>query len=67
MSNEGLIFLGVCNGNAEVVIRGNKKWSVELANQFLRLAYSECGGAHYHFDKASIADLADVNVVFSLT
>ena len=67
MSNEELIFLEVCNGNAEVVIRGNKEGLVELANQILRIAHSEFSGAHYHLDEASIADVAEVNVVFSLT
>lgn len=67
MSNEELIFLEVCNGNAEVVIRGNKEGLAELANQILRIAHSEYSGAHFHLDEASIADVAEVNVVFSLT
>ena len=67
MSNVELMFLEVCNGNNEVVIRGNKEGLTELANQILRVANSKVNGAHYHLDEASIADLAEVNVIFSLS
>ena len=62
----GSISIEVCGENKEIVIRGNKEGLTELANQIFRVANSKIKGAHYHLDEASIADLAEVNVVFSL-
>lgn len=51
---------------SEVVIFGNKAGLVHLALQLLRTANSDVVGAHYHLDEVSLADVAEINVVFTL-
>ena len=51
--------------NGEVVISGNKTGLQHLALQLLRISNSSVVGAHYHLDEASIADVADTNVIFT--
>lgn len=52
--------------NGEVIISGNKTGLQHLALQLLRISNSSVVGAHYHLDEASIADIAETNVIFTL-
>jgi uncharacterized protein (DUF885 family) len=58
--------IDVRSKTGEVVISGNKSGLQHLALQLLRISNSSVVGAHYHLDEASIADVAESNVIFTL-
>ena len=48
----------------ETVVAGNREGLLHLALQLLRLGSKVAPGSHYHLDEASVADIAETNVVF---
>lgn len=59
-------FIEVASAHGETVISGNQAGLVHLALQILMVAEKGQEGGHYHLDEASMADRAEVGVVFAL-
>ena len=59
-------FVEITSAQNEVVIAGNQEGLIYLALQLLLVAEKGYVGSHCHIDEASIADRADVAVVFVL-
>ena len=59
-------YIEVTSGVGETVISANPEGFVHLALQLLAIAESGHSGTHYHLDEVSMADTAEINVVFAI-
>lgn len=59
-------YIEITSVKGETVISANREGLIHLALQLLSIAECDSPGAHYHLDEASMADSAEVSVVFSL-